>query len=243
MLVINADDWGRSRSETDKMLACHAKGAITSVSAMVFMEDSERAAEIAKREGVDSGLHINFTEVFTANHTPDWLRESQQRLSRFLKRNKYAVLFYHPFLRKDFRRVFEAQQQEFLRLYGAAPSHMDGHQHMHLCSNMLIDRIIPAGTKVRRSFSSLEGERSAFNRAYRKLVDRTLSRAYRMTDYFFDIGQCLEGERLKRVLEIAKQRKVELMTHPYREREYAFLLSEDYSAKLGTVKTASYACV
>ena len=221
MLVINADDWGRSESETDKMLACHARGAITSVSAMVFMEDSERAAIIAKKEGVDSGLHINFTEAFTAKNTPSWLVESQKRISRFLKRSKYALLMYHPFLRKDFRRVFEAQQAEYLRLYGAAPSHMDGHQHMHLCSNMLIDRIIPAGTKVRRSFSSLDGERGAFNRGYRNMVDRALGRAYRMTDYFFDIGQCLDGERLKRVLEIAKKCKVELMTHPYREREHA----------------------
>lgn len=243
MLVINADDWGRTVSETDKMLACHARGAITSVSAMVFMEDSQRAAQIAKQERVDTGLHINFTEAFTAKETPQWLRDSQKRLSRFLKRNKYALLMYHPFLRKDFRRVFEAQHEEYRRLYGTAPSHMDGHQHMHLCSNMLIDRIIPAGTKVRRSFSSLDGERSAFNRGYRRMVDRALSRAYRMTDYFFDIGQCLEGERLKRVLEIAKRSTVELMTHPYREREFAFLLSDDYSAKLGTVKTATYANV
>ena len=243
MLVINADDWGRTPRETDIMLECHAKRAITSVSAMVFMEDSERAAVIAKREGVDAGLHINFTEAFTAKNTPDWLRQSQVRLARFLKRSKYALLLYHPFLRNDFRRVFEAQEKEYLRLYGAPPSHMDGHQHMHLCSNMLVDRIIPAGTKVRRSFSSLEGERGAFNRGYRRMVDRALSRAYRLTDYFFDIGQCLEGERLKRVLEIAKQFKVELMTHPYREREHAFLLSDDYSARLGMVKTASYASV
>ncbi len=243
MLVINADDWGRTVSETDMMLKCHKKGAITSVSAMVFMADSERAAALAKREGVDAGLHVNFTEAFTAKNTPAWLIASQKRISRFLKRSKYALLLYHPLLRKDFRKVYEAQAEEYKRLYGVAPSHVDGHQHMHLCSNMLIDRIIPAGTKVRRSFSSLDGERSAFNRGYRKLVDRALGRAYRMTDYFFDIGQCLEGERLKRVLEIAKRDKVELMTHPYRDREYAFLLSDEYSAKLGTVKTASYASV
>ena len=44
MLTVNADDWGRSRAETDAALQCHGKKRITSVSAMVFMEDSERAA-------------------------------------------------------------------------------------------------------------------------------------------------------------------------------------------------------
>ena len=32
-----------------------------------------------------------------------------------------------------------------MRLYGKLPSHVDGHQHRHLCANMLIDPIIPEG--------------------------------------------------------------------------------------------------
>jgi len=61
MLIINADDWGRSRTETDAALQCYEKGRITSASAMVFMEDSERAADIAKENQVDVGLHLNFS--------------------------------------------------------------------------------------------------------------------------------------------------------------------------------------
>src|SRR5437868_14435949 len=40
---LNADDWGRSGAETDAALRCYKGGRITSVSAMVFMQDSERA--------------------------------------------------------------------------------------------------------------------------------------------------------------------------------------------------------
>ena len=65
MLIINADDWGRSVAETDAALRCYKEGRITSVSAMVFMEDSERAAELAKENELDVGLHLNFTDKFT----------------------------------------------------------------------------------------------------------------------------------------------------------------------------------
>lgn len=60
MIIVNADDWGRSRSETDAALFCYRKGRITSVSAMVFMEDSDRAADLAKDEGIDVGVALEF---------------------------------------------------------------------------------------------------------------------------------------------------------------------------------------
>jgi predicted glycoside hydrolase/deacetylase ChbG (UPF0249 family) len=49
MLIVNADDWGRNRDATDRSLECHRNGRITTVSAMVFMEDSERAADLLER--------------------------------------------------------------------------------------------------------------------------------------------------------------------------------------------------
>jgi predicted glycoside hydrolase/deacetylase ChbG (UPF0249 family) len=48
VLIINADDWGRSPAETDAALDCFSNGRITSVTAMVFMADSKRAADLAK---------------------------------------------------------------------------------------------------------------------------------------------------------------------------------------------------
>ena len=54
-LVINADDWGRTRDTTDRTLECHERGSVSSVSAMVFMEDSERAAALARERDMDAG--------------------------------------------------------------------------------------------------------------------------------------------------------------------------------------------
>src|ERR1051326_6627341 len=69
-LVINADDWGRDLENTSRTLDCIRRGSVSSVSAMVFMEDSERAAEIAQERKVDAGLHLNFTTAFSAPGVP-----------------------------------------------------------------------------------------------------------------------------------------------------------------------------
>jgi predicted glycoside hydrolase/deacetylase ChbG (UPF0249 family) len=214
MLIINADDWGSSREATDMMVACFNKGRVTSASGMVFMEDSERAAGLAKEHGLDVGLHLNFTHEFTARNVPLRLRESQNRVARFLTRNKYAQLLYNLALRRDFQYVYQAQAEEFFKLYGSRPSHFDGHHHMHLCTNMLVDAFIPSGERVRRSFSFWPGEKSVVNRAYRSLVDCRLARSYRLTGFFFSLLQCLKNDRFGRVTELARIGKVESMTHP-----------------------------
>lgn len=59
MIIVNADDWGSSPIETNAALACYREERISSVSAMVFMEDSVRASALAKETGIDTGLHIN----------------------------------------------------------------------------------------------------------------------------------------------------------------------------------------
>jgi len=228
MLIVNADDWGSSQAETDAALACFAKGRITSVTAMVFMADSERAAGLAKELGIDVGLHLNLDAEFTGDHCPADVREHHARIRRFLKRSKYACLFYNPRLRKSFRRVYQAQADEFQRLYGRRPSHVDGHHHMHLCANMLLDGVIPPGEKVRRSFSFWRSEKGVVNRAYRRLVDNRLAGRYHVTDFFFSLGLCLRWKKLERVAELAGAANVELMTHPNVADEYAYLMSDAF---------------
>ena len=241
MLIINADDWGRSREETEAELACFSKGRITSVTAMMFMQDSQRAAEIAKNAGLDVGLHLNLNQGYTGAGCSPAAAQAHERVVRFMARSKHAMFVYHPVLKRCFRDVYQSQLDEFHRLYGAAPSHVDGHQHRHLCANMLIDRVIPTGEKVRRNFSFWPGEKSLLNRTYRKFVDRWLARRYVMTDYFFSLGQCLRGKRLDRVSELARTANVELMTHPIDSEEYAWLMSDRFSEATQGVRLEPYA--
>jgi chitin disaccharide deacetylase len=232
MLIVNADDWGRSEAETNAALDCHERGTVTSVSAMVFMKDSDRAASIARIGGVDVGLHLNLTEEFASEEAPAQLRQAQGRIARFLRRNKYTLLLYHPGLRQQFSYVYGAQADEFRRLYGADPSHVDGHLHMHHCTNMMIDRIIPKGQRVRRNFSFGPGEKGVVNRTYRGLADLWLGRRYRLTDFFFSLEWCLKTGNLLRIMELAKTAIVELMTHPIYPAEHAFLTGEVFESLL-----------
>lgn len=241
MLIINADDWGRSREETDVELACFSKGRITSVTAMMFMRDSQRAAEIAKDAGLDVGLHLNLNQTYAGTGCSPAAAQAHERIVSFMARSKHAMFVYHPVLKRCFRDVFQSQLDEFHRLYGEAPSHVDGHQHRHLCANMLIDQVIPGGEKVRRNFSFWPGEKSLLNRTYRKFVDRWLARRYVMTDYFFSLGQCLRGKRLDRVTALAKTANVELMTHPIDSEEYAWLMSDQFSEAMQGVRLEPYA--
>jgi predicted glycoside hydrolase/deacetylase ChbG (UPF0249 family) len=244
MLIINADDWGRSVAETDAALRCYRAGRITSVSVMVFMADSERAARLAKDYELDDvGLHLNFSEEFTDKSCSETLKEHHGRIIRFLKLGKYAQLLYNPFLRKAFAYCYHAQVEEFMRLFEKSPSHIDGHHHMHLCANVLFSSMIPGGTKLRRNFSFWPGEKSWLNRAYRALADRRLACRYRLTDYFFDLTQCIEEKKLDRVAALAKSSNVELLTHPIVNGEEAYLMSGEFSEILQRLAVGGYALV
>jgi chitin disaccharide deacetylase len=239
VIIINADDFGRSEAETDAALHCFENGRLTSATAMVFMQDSSRAADAANAVGLDVGLHLNLSQAFDVA-APARVQECHARIVRFLARSKYASIVYHPGLREQFRYVYHAQVEEFVRLYGRHPSHIDGHQHKHLCTNMLVDAIIPARERVRRSFSFWPGEKSAVNRGYRRVVDSALGRLYRRTDFFFGLQECLEMGRMPRVFELAQSSAVELMTHPLKSAEYRYLMSDTYIEGLRGVATGTY---
>lgn len=224
-VIVNADDWGRDVFTTDRCLECVLLGAVSSVSAMVFMEDSERAADLAKQHGVDAGLHLNFTLPYSDPHCPSRLMEHQGRLSRFLKSHRLAPLVYHPSLASSFDYVVKMQLDEYERQYGAPPSRVDGHHHMHLCSNVTLQELIPRDVIVRRNLSFGPGEKGYLNRFYRRWQDRRLARRHRLADFFFDLQPLEPRQRLAGILELATRFDVEVETHPAREEEYRFLVN------------------
>jgi chitin disaccharide deacetylase len=223
VLILNADDWGRDLQNTDSILACFKAGSLSSASAMVFMADSERSASLAAEHGLETGLHLNFTAGFTGTNYPAGLAERQKLLSRYLRGHRLAQIVFHPTLRKHFQYVVEAQLDEFRRLYGQNPERVDGHHHMHLCANVLWQRLLPAGTMVRRNFSFLRGQKSALNVRYRRWVDGLLARRHVLTDFFFSIEPVANIQRLGEVFSLAEKFSVEVETHPVNAEEFSFL--------------------
>jgi hypothetical protein len=224
LLIINADDWGRDGRTTRSISDCLERKAVSSVSAMVLMEDSERAAALAHERGIDTGLHLNFTTPFSASGCPPRLRAHQLQLSRYLRRHRFARVVFNPGLMRSFDYVVQAQLDEFRRLYGGNLERVDGHHHMHLCANALYGGLLPAGATARRNFSFQPGEKGAWNRFYRWLTDRILARRNRTGDFFFSLSP-LEPRRLRRIFSLASRFVVEVETHPVKPDEYRFLHS------------------
>jgi chitin disaccharide deacetylase len=226
-LIVNADDWGRDKETTERMFECLLRGTVSSVSAMVFMEDSERAAAVAIDRKIDAGLHLNFTSKFSAPDCPSRLMQYQQEVASYLLRRRLNSVIFHPGLSRAFEYVVRAQLDEYVHLYGVSPARIDGHHHMHLCANVLMAGLLPVGTLVRRNFSFQPGEKSLANRLYRKAIDYRLARRHRLVDFMFALPPLEPISRLARIFALAKGSVVEVETHPVNAAEYAFLMGED----------------
>jgi len=228
LLIVNADDWGQDPRTTDCILDCVKNGSVSAVSAMVFMEDSERAAAAALEHSIDAGLHLNFTAPFTGAAVPAALSERQRRITAYLRRHRLAQLVFNPLLVSSFEYVVRAQIDEFQRLYGAPPARLDGHHHMHLSANVLAQGLMPRGALVRRNFTFQRGEKGIVNRMYRRLVDRRLSNRHRPVDHLYSIAPLDPRERLQRIFSLARRNVVELETHPAKPDEYRLLAGGEF---------------
>jgi chitin disaccharide deacetylase len=235
-LIINADDWGRDVSTTDRILDCIQTGTVSSTSAMLFMKDSRRAASLAMEQGIDCGLHLNFTTPFSAPDCPVRLREHQEQTIRYLRRNRLAQTVYHPGLASSFKYVAAAQLEQFEKLFGDPPNRFDGHHHMHLCANVLFSGVIPAGVIMRRNFSFRPSEKGRINRLYRNTVDRLLAKRYQLTDYFFSLPPLEPSSRIDEIFSLSRRSIVEVETHPTNPQEYCFLSSGEILQRAGNAQ-------
>jgi len=218
LLVINADDWGQDVVTTDRILDCVRAGSVSTASAMVFMADSERASHLAP--DMEIGLHLNLTTPFSGPNTPPRLIEHQKRVAGYLLGHRLAQVMFHPGLVQSFDFLVRSQLDEFLRLYGAAPRKIDGHHHFHLSTNVILQRLLPAGAVVRRNFHFERHEKGLINRTYRMAVDQLIARRHRLVDFFFALPAASDQRRLRRIAELGSRFVVEVEVHPVVQSEY-----------------------
>ena len=150
-------------------------------------------------------------------------------------------MVYNPFLSRRFDYVFKAQYDEFIRIFGKEPSHIDGHHHFHLCANMVLGNVIPAGMIVRRNYTFSSGEKSRANRLFRRLMDAWLRRSHVCTEYFFALPRRDQTERLRAILTLAAESSVEMMAHPEKDADFDVLMSDEFRHALRDVVTAAHA--
>jgi chitin disaccharide deacetylase len=244
LLIINGDDWGYDPSITEAIAECFRAGAITSVSAMVYMSDSARAASLAASGGEPVGLHVNLTEAFTDPDCPEHVRARQQRLVRYFAGPRWRMW---GFSLRWFTQVdlcIADQLEAFRELYGREPTHIDGHEHVHQSLGVMFARSLPSGAHMRPSFTFLPGEKSLSNRLARRFVNRLMRVRFRTPRYLFDLREihpALGGAGLERKLDLARGDTVEVMTHPGQPDEHAILLDDSWDSLLRGRRLGAYA--
>lgn len=208
---------------------------------MVFMSDSDRAASLAKDCGINLGLHLNLNQTLTLpNARYKKLTDHHNKVLKYLNSNKYNQLLYNPFIRNSLNYVFQAQIEEYARLYDHPPIRIDGHRHMHLCANLFFSSLFPKDIFIRSSFTFLKGQKSWINRAYRKFLNRKIKKNNSSTDYFFSLSQALSNSHLGTIIEISQNSTVELMTHPEHATEKDFLLSREFSELTASAQRSNF---
>ena len=114
-LVVNADDFGRSDAINAGVLQGHVDGIVTSASLMVRHPAAADAAAAAREHpDLAVGLHLDLTE---------WERVGG------IWRAKYTVVDTDDPAAVALE--VERQLEAFRALAGAAPTHLDSHQHVH----------------------------------------------------------------------------------------------------------------
>lgn len=244
LLIINADDWGYVPSTTDAIDECFRAGSVTSVSAMVYMSDSVRAANLAASGREPVGLHLNLTEAFTDPVCPEPVRARQQRLVRYFAGPEWRMWGFSPRLFTLVEACIADQLEVFRDLYGREPTHIDGHEHVHQSLGVMFARSLPSGASMRPSLTFLPGEKSIVNRLTRMFVNRLMRVRFRLPRYLFDLREihpALGGAGLERKLHLAHRETVEVMTHPGKPDERAILLDDSWASLLRGRRLGAYA--
>lgn len=114
ILIVNADDFGRSPGINRGVIRAHEEGIVTSASLMVRWPAAGAAAEYARsRTKLGVGLHVDFSEWEFAQG--QW-------------RPVYEVVTADPVAIEE---EVARQLERFRELVGRDPTHLDSHQHVH----------------------------------------------------------------------------------------------------------------
>jgi chitin disaccharide deacetylase len=114
VLIVNADDFGRSQGINEGVSRAHEEGIVTSATLMVRAPAAEAAAAYSRRSSLSVGLHLDLGEWEYRDgewHTLYEVVEAQR-----------------PEAVAD---EIERQLKSFERLAERPPTHLDSHQHVH----------------------------------------------------------------------------------------------------------------
>jgi len=237
LLIINADDFGASESVNRAVVEAHRAGTVTSASLMAGGPAFDPAVSLAAGlPGLGLGLHFQLTQgrpLSGYGQVPSICGEGGAFLSR---RRLLGRLLGQQVRPGEIRIELEAQLQ-VLEENGLKPSHIDGHQHVHVLPgviNIVLEEAWRRGLAVRVPLEELvwtggRMKKKDVFRAVKKLAFRPLALRARQqvragglvhNDHFRSIfGLVPEPERIdvqafRPLLENLRPGVTEIMVHP-----------------------------
>lgn len=243
LLIVNADDWGGLAPRTDAILAAILAGRVTSASGMVHMRDSARAAVLARDHDLPIGLHLNLTQPFDGPAVPKAVRARHARLAGAFAHSRWRGWLSDPRLQPEVEWTVRDQLERFAELYARAPTHVDGHNHVHLTPGVLFARSLRGVRRARRTQSPPPGAPLP-RRLATELRAAAVRARFATTDGFYSIRRIspdFGGEELEAILAHARRAPVEVMCHPGMDGEDSYLHSPEWGAALAGVRLGSFA--
>jgi len=132
-LIVNADDFGRSRSINEAVIRAHREGILTSASLMMNEADCDEAVELARQNPkLGVGLHLTLLCGHSAI-SPSQIPGLVNQKGEFSEKPATTGLryFVNRDLREQLRREIHEQFHRFAQT-GLELDHVNGHLHMHM---------------------------------------------------------------------------------------------------------------
>lgn len=206
LLIVNADDLGRSLGINEGIFEAHARGIVTSATLMTCFDGAvEAGRELARYPKLGVGLHVTMSgalPLLPGEKIPSLVRDD----GRFVDNpEQFGEL--DP---TQVRAEIATQLERFLDLVGRLPSHFDGHHHCHR-HPVVLDALISINREIQLPI------RNASDSVTARLRQETMPTPDLFVDRYY--GDEIDLDTLLEIIETIAQSGApvtELMCHPGR---------------------------
>lgn len=198
-IIINADDFGYTKANTEGIIEGYKKGIIKSTTALMnmsYIEYGEKIAAGCSNLGIGVHLVLTLGKSLTENKT------LTDKDGNFFNRKE---IINHKLDLQEICLEFKAQIERYIKIFGHKPSHLDSHHGMHDYGNHY--------TVVKRLSEEYD------------LPVRNHNQFHFVTEFY---GSNVSQESFIFLLDKYKDKDIEIMTHPgycdlelYRKSSYS----------------------
>lgn len=221
-LILNADDYGKSKEVNRAIRECFQKGCIDRTTLMVNMPDAAEAVEDARREGFADriGIHLNLTEGMPLTEeirSNPLFCDTEGKFHAAFRQRTVNRLYMDKTSLKQVYAELNAQIRQYAA-FDLTLFHIDSHHHIH--TDFPIYSVLKKLAQEYR-FSSVRLSRnlyhggSSVNRLYKAWYNRSVGRICETTTDLF--GSFLDLRHYgpeENNMGLCRDRQVEIMLHP-----------------------------